>query len=74
MLPFLATAGGAMGAIAASDIDLDAFDLELDATEDTPELLWLSSSLKWQDFNLTTATVIMDKVHVSACPALAAFD
>ena len=37
-----------MGAIAASDIDLDAFDFELDATEHTPELLWLSSSLKWQ--------------------------
>ena len=49
MLPFLATAGGAMGAIAAADIDLDAFDFELDVAEDTVELLWLSSSLqKWQ--------------------------
>ena len=35
MLPFLATAGGAMGAMAASDIDLVAFDFELDANEDT---------------------------------------
>ena len=39
MLPFLATAGGAMGAMAASDIDLVAFDFELDASEDTLEPL-----------------------------------
>ena len=50
MLPFLATAGGAMGVIAASDIDLEAFDFELDVTEDVLELLWPSSFLKWQIF------------------------
>ena len=39
-----------MGVIAASDIDLEAFDFELDVTEDVLELLWPSSFLKWQIF------------------------
>ena len=30
MLPFLATAGAGSGTMAASDMDLDAFDLELE--------------------------------------------